>query len=189
MRAVTYFVAVSLDGRIASPDGDWSAFPETGDHLDALVAEYADALPAHVHAALGAEPVGSMFDTVLMGWNTYSPALTAGIPSPYPHLRQIVATRQPREIAGGVDTTADPVRTLRDLRAIDGGGIWLAGGGELAGSVIDEIDRLVLKINPLVLGAGIPLFGGAYRPSSFTRSTVRMFDSGVMIAEYDRTAA
>ena len=41
------------------------------------------------------------------------------------------------------------------------GKLWLCGGGKLAGSLIEHqlIDQLVLKINPVMIGTGIPLFG------------------------------
>jgi dihydrofolate reductase len=39
--------------------------------------------------------------------------------------------------------------------------IWLCGGGQLAGALLRHrlIDTLILKINPILLGDGIPLFG------------------------------
>jgi dihydrofolate reductase len=37
----------------------------------------------------------------------------------------------------------------------------LCGGARLAGALYDEIDELVLKVNPVVLGTGTPLFRGA----------------------------
>jgi dihydrofolate reductase len=43
--------------------------------------------------------------------------------------------------------------------------IWLCGGGQLAGALLQHqlIDTLILKINPIVLGDGIPLFGTRQR--------------------------
>jgi dihydrofolate reductase len=188
VRDVTYYVATSIDGRIAAPDGDWSAFPVEGDHMETIVREYADTLPGHVQRALGVESDQSRFDTVVMGWATYTPALDAGIASPYPHLAQVVASRQARDVPAEVTLAADPVATVRELRARPGSGIWIAGGGALAGSLLDEIDHLVLKVNPVVLGDGIPLFGGSgYEPTAFARTRVREFESGVTIMEYTRT--
>ncbi|BDI23934.1 dihydrofolate reductase family protein [Herbiconiux sp. L3-i23] len=189
-RELTYYVAASLDGCIAAPDGDFGAFPQAGDHFDAILAEFADTLPIHAQTALGVAADGSRFDTVLMGWNTYLPALDAGIASPYPHLRQIVATRTERQVDAAIETTADPVATVRALKDSPGGGIWLAGGGALAATLIDEIDRLILKVNPLVFGSGIPLFAGAaYAPRTFELVTSRSFESGVTIAQYVRTTS
>lgn len=190
MRELIYYVATSLDGVIAAPDGTWGAFLDEGDHMAVLVDEYADMLPGHVRGALGITADPTLVDTVIMGWNTYTPALDAGIVSPYPHLRQIVASRSRSSASPDVAVTTDPVATVRTLRREGGGGIHLAGGGALAGTLIDEIDRLVLKINPVVLGDGVPLFGGAsYADRRFRSTRTRAFDSGVVIAEYVRAGA
>ncbi|MDQ1180191.1 dihydrofolate reductase family protein [Rhodococcus sp. SORGH_AS_0301] len=189
MRELTYYVATSLDGFIAAPDGTWSAFLDEGDHMDVLVDEFADTLPGHVQDALGIHSDATMFDTVIMGWTTYSAALDVGIVSPYPHLRQFVASRHRRSESDDVTVTNDPAATLDRLRGEDGAGIWLAGGGALAGDLVDQIDRLVLKINPVVLGDGMRLFAGArYADRPFERTRLRAFDSGVVIAEYTRRA-
>ncbi|MGB3773259.1 MAG: dihydrofolate reductase family protein [Rhodococcus sp. (in: high G+C Gram-positive bacteria)] len=188
MRDLTYYIATSLDGKIAAPDGDWSAFPIEGDHMEVVLNEFTDALPGHVQSAVGLQSDNSRFGTVIMGWNTYTPALDVGIGSPYPHLQQFVASRHHHVDHADVTVTTDPLATVRGLRGLDGSGIWLAGGGALAGALIDEIDHLVLKINPVVLGDGVPLFGGAcYGARPFVRSRLREFSSGVIIAEYRRS--
>lgn len=114
-------------------------------------------------------------------------ALDAGIASPYPHLNQVVVSRQPRTGPPEITFSANSCATIRKLRRRAGTGIWVAGGGLPAGSFFAEIDHLTLKINPVVLGDGIPLFGGmAYDPRQFKRTRFRAFDSGVVIAEYSR---
>lgn len=185
MRELSYYVAVSLDGFIADPGGGFDAFLVEGDHSSVLFEEYADALPAHAHAAMGIEPPRTRFDTVIMGWNTLAPALEAGIDSPYPHLRQIVASRRAREVAPAISLTADPLATVRSLKEEDGLGIWLCGGGELAGTLLPEIDRLILKRHPVAFGRGIPLFDNApYAPRPFDLIRTRAFGSGVVVEEY-----
>ncbi|MCW4353976.1 dihydrofolate reductase family protein [Hoyosella sp. YIM 151337] len=185
MRELVYYVAVSLDGYIADPDGGFDAFLIEGDHASVVFGEYADALPVHARTALGIDRPQSRFDTVIMGWNTLTPALDIGITSPYPHLRQIVASRRPRDLDPDITPTSDPLTTVRDLKKQKGLDIWLCGGGHLAGALLPEIDRLVLKRNPVAFGSGIPLFGDApYEPRAFTLTKARTFESGVIVEEY-----
>lgn len=185
MRELVYYVAVTIDGFIADPNGGYDAFVADIDPTSAQFKQYADALPAHALAALGVEPPATLFDTVIMGWNTLTPALDVGIDSPYSHLRQIVASRRDRSVAPDITLTSDPVATVRELKQQGGLDIYLCGGGELAGALLPQIDRLVLKRNPLVFGAGIPLFGKtAYVPRRFSLVSTRPLESGVIVEEY-----
>jgi dihydrofolate reductase len=188
VRTLTYYVATTLDGFIAGPDGSFDAFPTEGDHIDAIIDSYPDTLAAPALEALGITPTNERFDTVLMGWNTYAAGLPAVV-DPYPHLRQHVFTRQHRVPGGSAIATAEkPAEVVRSLKAEPGGsGIWLCGGAQLAGALIDEIDELVLKVNPILFGAGIPLVAGAaFDPSSFERTDSQAFGSGVVINTYRR---
>jgi dihydrofolate reductase len=157
VRALTYYVGMSLDGYIAAPDGSFDFFPVNQAVLDFIAAEYPETLPSHVRAHLGVTAPGTRFDTVVMGRATYAPALQAGITSPYAHLRQYVAsTTLPAGSDPQVTVVPDPLGLVRELKQEDGAGIWLAGGGRLAGALLDEIDELVIKRYPVVVGAGIP---------------------------------
>ncbi|MBG6237998.1 dihydrofolate reductase [Mycetocola sp. CAN_C7] len=185
MRELVYYVAVSLDGYIAEPGGGFDAFRAEGDHASVIFGEYADALPGHTLSGLGIEPPRTQFDTVIMGWNTLIPALEIGITSPYPHLRQFVASRHIRDLDSSITMTNDPLSTVRDLKKENGLDIWLCGGGELAGALLPEIDRLVLKRNPFAFGSGIPLFGNApYEPRALVLTVSRSFRSGVIVEEH-----
>ena len=189
MRELVYYVAVSIDGFIAGPGGEFDAFPVEGDHMDAINERYADTIPTDLALALGIERTRPMFDTVLMGWNTYAVGLPMGVASPYRHLRQIVFSSTHRADADDVQTSAeDPVTLVRQLKREPGESIWLCGGGALASTLIGEIDRLVLKRSPVVFGAGIPLFApGAYAPERFDEVATTAFGSGVVLSEYVRT--
>ena len=74
---------------------------------------------------------------------------------------------------------------MRALKAEAGQDIWLCGGAELAGALFIEIDELILKINPVVIGSGIPLFDGAAenRPTVLTEHKV--YANGFVLARYD----
>lgn len=198
MRKLIYYVAVTLDGYIAAPDGAFDFFPLEGDHGPWIVEHYPESVPGHFREQLGlAETPPRVFDTVLMGRATHQVAVDEGLPSGYPHLRQYVFTSHPDDLPtqeGLTITSEDPVTVVRRLKAEQSGlDIWLCGGGALAATLIDEIDELRLKVNPLVLGDGIPLIGAAAaKPGAsampLARRMSREFESGVTYAEYVRSA-
>ncbi|WP_455353343.1 dihydrofolate reductase family protein [Streptomyces sp. SYSU K217416] len=75
----------------------------------------------------------------------------------------------------------DPVALVRELKKQDGMGIWLCGGGKLAAALRDEIDELIIKRHPTVIGSGVPLFDGPFTLTNFTPAATRTFDSGLTI--------
>ncbi|MEF2529150.1 MULTISPECIES: dihydrofolate reductase family protein [Streptomyces] len=198
MRRLVYYIATTLDGFIAGPDGADPTgpngfWPIAEDYIEHLVAEYPETLPVHARQALSVTAEGTRFDTVLEGRRTYEIGLAAGITDAYPHLRHLVFSRTLTELPDpAVElVSADPVATVRELKQQDGKDIWLIGGGELAGSLYAEIDMLVLKVGPLTLGDGIPLFSrkAAFDPRVWTLADHTVLKSGAVFLTYTRTAA
>ena len=110
--------------------------------------------------------------------------------NPYPHLRTLVFSRtigeSPDPEVEVVST--DPAQRVRELKSESGAGLWLVGGGELAGSLYDEIDELLLKLAPLTIGCGVPLFGDGtpFQPREWhLRETVAL-PSGVSFLSFSR---
>ncbi|AGZ46229.1 dihydrofolate reductase family protein [Actinoplanes friuliensis] len=188
MRKLTYYIATSIDGFIAGPGGEFDFFGFEGDFAAAILEEFPETLPAAAREPLGLIDVANKrFDTVLMGRGTYEPGLAVGMTSPYSQLRQYVFSRTLTSDAPDVEIVGgDPVGFVRKLKQEDGLGIWLCGGGKLAAELRDEIDELIVKINPLVLGAGIPLFAGDFRPDQLRLVESRTFETGTIIATYAR---
>ncbi|MCP3804410.1 dihydrofolate reductase family protein [Allokutzneria sp. A3M-2-11 16] len=188
MRKLTYFVATTIDGFISGPNHEFDFFPMEGDHITAVCEEYPEGVPTHVRPMLGMpeDTPNRRFDTVLMGRGTYDPGLPHGITSPYSHLRQVVFSTSLAPVPGIEIVAGDPVARVRSLKAEEGMGIWLCGGGNLAAQLRDEIDELVLKVNPVACGSGTPLFSGDFRPDSFALQSVRHFETGVVWLHYTR---
>ena len=184
MRTLVYYVATSLDGFIADAAGSWDAFPNDPLTLAALFAEYPETCPAHLREALGVDAPPRHFDTVVMGRATHQPALDAGLTSAYPHLAQYVVTRRadlPEDPTVTV-VADDPVGAVRELKQQPGRDIWLCGGGDLAGQLVDEIDELHLKVNPVVLGSGVGLFGGLTTARAFRHVSTTPLPGGVHLS-------
>ncbi|MDJ0336576.1 dihydrofolate reductase family protein [Salinibacterium sp. G-O1] len=186
MRKLVYFVAVSIDGFIADLAGDFSRFPVHPETLANLFARYPETCPAHLREVLGVTGRPRRFDTVLLGRRSHAPALEAGLTDgAYSHLRQIVVTHQdlpesPQvELMGG-----DIAPRIAELKAEPGLDIWLCGGGELAAQLVDLIDEIQLKINPVLLGSGIPLFGDGIQPRSLQATNIEQLPGGITLATY-----
>ncbi|MET9802296.1 dihydrofolate reductase family protein [Streptomyces sp. NPDC006368] len=192
MRKLTYYIACSIDGFIGDPGGDANSFMAFLDeeYLAYMNAEYPETIPTEARKALGCDGVpNKRFDTVIQGRGSYQIALDAGLPSPYGHLREIVASRTLTESPHpNVEIVHhDIVGRVRALKAEDGDlGIWLCGGSQIAGELIDEIDELVIKAYPQVYGSGMPMFGSGFAISDFTLDAVRSFGNGVVVRTYHR---
>lgn len=191
MRKLTYYVASTIDGFIATEDGSVDFFPVGGDHGPAITAQYPETLPTKVREALGIDKRNRYFDTVLMGRKTHDFGVRTGTSSPYSHLRQFVAsTTLPESPDPSVELiSADPLATVRELKRDNGLGIWLCGGGELAQELLPEIDQIFLKLYPVVLGRGRALFGSGPRlpeAARFRVITSRVFEDGVAFVKYSR---
>ncbi|MFJ9028032.1 dihydrofolate reductase family protein [Streptomyces sp. NPDC102274] len=192
MRKLTYYIAVSIDGFIGDPSGDGTAFLSFVDEefLAFMKAEYPEALPTHGRRPLGIDDLENRrFDTIIQGRASYDLVLKGGITSPYAHLRQYVVSRSIKESPDpAVEiVSGDVVAKVRELKAEEGGfGIYLCGGADLAGQLVDEIDELIIKTYPLVLGSGMPMFAADFALAEFALESVRTFGNGVLVRKYDR---
>ncbi|GAB2757502.1 dihydrofolate reductase family protein [Amycolatopsis magusensis] len=186
MRELTYYVGQSLDGFIAGPAGQADFYLFEGDHQQAINESYPETVPTAWRDAAGISGPPKQFDTVLMGRGTYEAGVATGAPSPYSHLRQFVVSRSmtasPHEDVELI--SGDALARVRELKAEDGLGIWLCGGGGLAEELLPEIDQIVVKIHPVIARAGVPLFTGEFAPARFHLADSRVFGSGVALMTY-----
>jgi len=140
-RRVRYQVAVSLDGFIAGPNGEY----------DWIVMD-----PSIDFAALYKE-----FDTAVMGRKTYAVAAAEGVSGAMPGIDVVVFSRTlPAATYPGVRiVNDDPRKIVAALKAKRGGDIWLFGGGELFRLLLDAglVDTVEVALMPVLLGTGIPL--------------------------------
>lgn len=145
MRKVTFMVATSLDNYIARKDGtfDWIL---GGEEANSAMAEFWQTI-----------------DTVVMGRKTYEPVLKSGKPFPtYPGVKNYVLSRT---LKGSPDKNVeiigeDVVEFVRRLKTGEGKDIFVMGGGLLAKPLFEAnlIDEVRVKVHPILLGSGIPLF-------------------------------
>ncbi|MEU1104749.1 dihydrofolate reductase [Streptomyces tibetensis] len=196
MRKLVYYIGVSLDGRIAGPGGEFGFFPQ-GDEQQATAyanwmnALYPETVPTAYRAAAGVADVPNRrFDTVVMGLGTYRLPHGNGITSPYAHLRQyVVSSTLGPDVDPAVTVVAsDPLGLVRELKceADADQDIWLCGGGRLAGTLLPEIDELLVKTYPVIAGSGIPVVDGAFDPTVFDVAERTAFPAGATLTRLTR---
>ncbi|MDI3408662.1 dihydrofolate reductase family protein [Streptomyces cavernicola] len=191
MRKLSYLIATSIDGFIGDVDGEAEFFTKYIDekYLAHSLEELPDTLPtfARRHFGIDDRP-NRRYDTVLMGRATYEVGLPQGFTNPYAHLKQYVVSRSMEEApAPEVEVVAgDVVAKVRELKRQDGLDIWLCGGADLAGQLLDEMDELVIKTYPCFLGSGMPLTRAGFEIRDFALESVKSFDGGVVITTYSR---
>lgn len=188
MRALKYYVACTIDRFICRTDGSHDFFPMEGPHLKDQIALFPESIPGHLREELGVESGNQWFDAVLMGRKTYEVGVKIGVTSPYPHLEQFVFSRSMQR-SPDPDVrlvSEDAVGFVRGLKRQAGKDVWLCGGGELAFRLFAEIDELILKVNPILLGAGIPLFAGEVEQTSLDLIDSKVYANGCMWHRYRR---
>jgi dihydrofolate reductase len=171
MRELKYHVACSVDGFIAHTDHTVGGFVLEGDH----VTDYLESLK-------------NDFDVAVMGRRTYEFGFQFGVTDPYPWMKQYVFSRtMERSPDPNVELVSENIIGLvRELKQAAGKAIYLCGGAELAATLHAEglIDAVILKLNPVLLGAGIPLFAGAIKQTDLELTGSKVYDTGVVLLQY-----
>jgi dihydrofolate reductase len=138
-------IAVSLDGKIARPDGsveDW------------LVRDY----PAE---DFGFDAFLEGVEAILMGRGTYDAIRRHG-DWPYPGKPTTVLTSRPvDDLPPGVEARSGELTKI--VAELEGRGhrrMWIEGGGQVVRAMmaLGRLDVLEMAVIPIVLGDGIPLF-------------------------------
>jgi dihydrofolate reductase len=140
---VVYYLAVSLDGYLATPDGGTAW------------------LDPYFIPELGFHDFIARVRTVLMGRRTWDRIEGFG-KWPYGDLPGIVATSRPLGKLAAPVTAAEgtPAQIFAAAQKVGPGPYWLVGGAHLATGFLEAglLTRIDLFTIPVLLGAGIPAF-------------------------------
>ena len=167
MRQVRYGVAMSLDGYIAGPNGEFDWIP-----MD----------PEIDFTALWAQ-----YDTVVMGRKTFE--ASGGMATGRKGTEVVVysTTLDPARHKKVTVVKTDPAAHLRELKARPGKDIWLFGGAVLFHSLLGAglVDGIDAAVVPVLLGGGIPLLPAPTAHAKLSLTAHRVYKtSGIVLLEY-----
>lgn len=167
MRKIILNLAVSLDGYIAGPKGEYDWCLTDDDY--------------------GMTSFLESVDTLLIGRKTFDLLIEYG--DPYPDKTNYVfSTRLKNSDYKNVTIVNEDIISFADkLRKQDGKNIWLFGGAQIAYPLYDQnmIDQMVLSVHPVLLGGGIPLFRPGYRRNLKLTDCTR-YPSGLVQLTYSK---
>jgi dihydrofolate reductase len=167
-RRLRYHVAVSLDGFIAGPKGEY----------DWIVMD-----PSIDFAAMYKE-----FDTAVMGRRTYEIVTAQGGNGAMPGLEVVVFSRTlpPATYPGVRIVNDDPAAVVTTLKKKPGRDIWLFGGGALFRTLLDAglVDTVEVAVVPVLLGAGIPVLPPGAATKLILADQRTLPASGIMALSY-----
>src|SRR5687767_3411247 len=166
-RRVRYHVAVSLDGFIAGPKGefDWIIIDPIFDF----------------------EAYFKQFDTFLLGRRTFEMTRQAGAPGMPDGTQTIVFSRTLRQSDyPDVVITSEVTGTISELKKKPGKDIWLFGGGQLFRSLLDAglVDIVEVAVIPILLSQGVPLLAAGARSPALQLTDTKTLPSGTVLLSY-----
>ena len=183
MRSVTYSMAVSLDGYIAGPDGqfDWSIPDEE------LMRFATDEI-----RQVGVHLLGRKLYETMLYWETadQDPSLDdsirewAAIWKPLP---KVVFSTTLSAVQGNARLASGGLaKEIERLRAEPAEGDIAIGGATLAAeaAALGLIDEYRARVYPVLVGGGIPYFAQRERRVDLELIETRTFSSGVVYLHY-----
>ncbi|MEM8863154.1 MAG: dihydrofolate reductase family protein [Chloroflexota bacterium] len=179
---ITVYIATSLDGFIARPDGDidWLNNPD-------YVLENGD--------DMGYGALMQSIDAMVMGSSTFEKVLSFGIEWPYGETTVIVLSSRDLEVPAEIKKTVrlmkgSPAEIVQSLMQDGINHIYLDGGKTvqnfLAAGLVSEL--IITKI-PILLGQGIPLFGPIPQDMHLTHMSTQSYPNGMVQSRYESDQA
>lgn len=172
----TVYIATSLDGYIAPPDGS----------LDWL-----DQVPNPTDDDYGFSEFIEHIDAIIMGRITYESIL--GYDWPYTRPVYVLSRNRieiPEKLTGkAIPITADSIHNLiSQLNDLGHTNLYIDGGKVIQSFLEkDLIDELIITKIPILLGGGTPLFGELNQFLRFTHKKTTVYENALVKSTYTRT--
>lgn len=168
MQRIRYRVAMSVDGYIAGPRGEF----------DWIVND-----PAIDFGELFAQ-----FDTFLLGRKTYELTLQPGNPGFPAGSHAFVFSRTLPDQVPGFSVVREVSRnSVESIRSRAERDVWLFGGGELFRSflALGLVDTVEIAVMPVLLGQGLHLLPPGATRARLQLTNERTYPSGIVLLQYN----
>lgn len=170
MRKVVLSVAVSLDGYIEGPNGEYDWCFTDQDY--------------------GMTEFYKRIDSIFIGRKSYEFALSMGdVEMPgFPKLKEYVFSNTLTNVRSGSELiSGDIEKKVQRIKNEPGGNIWLFGGAKLTTSLfnLNLIDEVGLAVHPIILGGGKRLFQDISKRISLRLVDSKSYSSGLVSMIYD----
>ena len=170
MRKVILGVAVSLDGFIEGPNGEYDWCFTDQDY--------------------GLSDFFKRVDTVFIGRKTYEMTLTMGdnANSGFPKLKEYIFSTTLDKVKDGASLIKSNTKIeVENIKKQKGKDIWLFGGAGLTTSLINLglVDEISLAVHPVLLGNGKPLFNNINGRIKLTLANTKTYSTGLVSLTYN----
>lgn len=172
-RKVILYIAMSLDGYIAKPDGNL-------DFLSMVEQDGED---------YGYAGFIKTVDSVIVGRKTYDKVISMGYDFLYNDKDAYVITRTPKSPVGSVKFYTGSLKELViNMKSKVGKNIFVDGGAEIVNELLKDhlIDEFYISVIPVLLGEGISLFRDGRPEIGLKLISSRHFDKGLVQLHYIR---
>jgi len=172
-RKVILFIAMSLDGYIAKPDGDigfLSGVEQQGEDY-------------------GYNKFLNSVDTVIIGRKTYDHVIEMGFDYPHQDKDVYILSRSEKPEVGFPKYFKGSLNGLvAELKAKKGKNIYCDGGSDVINALLNEnlVDEFIISVIPVLLGDGISLFKNGRPESQLKLIKSKQYDSGLVKLHYER---
>ncbi|NAS12150.1 dihydrofolate reductase family protein [Poritiphilus flavus] len=168
MRKIILGLAVSLDGFIEGPNGEYDWCFTDQDY--------------------GLSDFFKRVDTVFIGRKTYQMTLEMSNKggSGFPKFKEYIFSTTLDKVKEGAILIKEDIKTeVSKIKKEEGKDIWLFGGAGLTTSLmnLDLIDEVSLAVHPILLGGGKPLFKNIKRKSLSLVDT-KTYSTGLVSLTY-----
>jgi len=169
MRKIILQLAVSLDGFIEGPNGEFDWCFTDSDY--------------------GMTEFFKRIDAIFIGRKSYELTLSMGgsVPPGFPAVKEYVFSNSLDKVEGDrILISGDLAKEVNKIKKEPGKDIWLYGGAALTSSFInlDLVDEMALAVHPVLLGAGKHLFQNIPGRVPLQLINSQTYPTGLVILSY-----